>query len=64
MQATMTSGFSFDLGKMVRVLILTAMLTVGALNVTKCSNGDDDIESAARDQYDRMHKIVVAVGGN
>jgi hypothetical protein len=51
-----------DFSKMIRILILAAMLTVGSLQVTRCSE-DEDISAAANDQYNRMHKIVVSVVG-
>lgn len=42
---------------LVRVLLLVVLLTVGALNVTRCGNGNEDISSAARDQHDRMYRV-------
>lgn len=42
-----------------RVLLLVALLTVGALNVTQCSKGADDAGRAAQDQYDRMYRSAL-----
>lgn len=47
-----------DALKRCRVLLLVALLLVGALNVTQCSNGDDESRGAAQDQYDRMYRSV------
>ena len=58
METTLNSTrFQFD--NLVRVLLLVALLTVGALNVTRCGDSDDDASDAARDQYNRMHRIVI-----
>lgn len=59
-----TAQFTIDLHKLIRITILAALLTVGSLNVTRCANGDDDIEAAVRDQYDRMNRIVTLVTRN
>lgn len=53
--ATMSNNFDFS--KAVRLFVLMALL-VGSLQVSRCSNDDDDW--GARDQYDRMHKITLA----
>lgn len=58
-----TTMTRYDFSKMIRSFILMALL-VGSLQVTRCSEDDDDIGSAARDQYDRMHKAVLMVTGN
>lgn len=49
---------TIDLHKLIRILILSALLTVGSLTVTRCTDSEDGVE-AARDQYDRMHRIVI-----
>jgi hypothetical protein len=53
-----TNSFGIDFSKGLRLLLIVAMLTVGALNVTRCGNDDGDIERALRDQHDRMSIIV------
>lgn len=45
--------------QLIRIIILAALLTVGSLNVTRCTEADEDGVAAARDQYDRMHRIVI-----
>ena len=59
MYATNSFGSTFDFSKGLRLFLIVVMLTVGALNVTRCGNDDDDdIERALRDQHDRMSIIV------
>lgn len=53
-----TNSFGIDFSKGLRLLLLVAMLTVGALNVTRCGNDDDDVERALRDQHDRMSIVI------
>lgn len=53
---------SFDPRQLFRVLLVAAILTVGSLQVTRCSE-DDDIDAALRDQHDRMHNMVTTWGG-
>jgi len=52
-----------NFSKMIRNFILMALL-VGSLQVTRCSNDEDEVSQALRDQHDRMHKIVLMVTGN
>lgn len=54
---TATMSNSFDFGKAIRLFVLMALL-VGSLQVSRCSNDDDD-DWGASDQYNRMHKIVL-----
>lgn len=58
MYATNNFSFTFDFSKTLRLFLIVAMLTVGALNVTRCGNDDDDIERALRDQSDRMSIVL------
>lgn len=39
-------NFSIETHKLIRILLIAAILTVGTLQVTKCSN-DDDYESVS-----------------
>lgn len=55
---TSNFGFTFDFSKGLRLFLIVAMLTVGALNVTRCGRSSDDIEAALRDQHDRMSITV------
>jgi len=48
---------NIDLPKLIRIAVLAALLTVGSLNVTRCTKSEDPA-SAANDQYNRMHRIV------
>lgn len=45
---------NFEFHKMIRVLLVAAILTVGSLQVTRCSE-DEDVAAAAHDQYGRMN---------
>lgn len=50
-----TMNFRFEVEKMVRILLVALVLAVGSLQVTRCSESDDDdIASALQDQADRM----------
>lgn len=49
---------NIDLTKFIRIAVLAALLTVGSLNVTRCTESEDPA-SAANDQYNRMHRIVI-----
>lgn len=68
MNAVCVSWNSFDVSwnsdamrRALRVVLVAFVLTVGSLSVTMCPAGGDDVEQAARDQYDRMHGIVLVV---
>jgi hypothetical protein len=46
----------FDFHKFVRIVLLAALLTVGALQATRCQeNTDEDVNTVVRDQYGRMY---------
>lgn len=47
---------SFDFSRQLRIFLIVAFLVVGSLQVTRCSNGDDESYTAAGDQYSRMHQ--------
>lgn len=55
----------FDVVRFARIALLVFVLSVGSLQVTRCTNSEDeDVAGAANDQYDRMHKITIFSGGN
>lgn len=55
MYAASWNSFSIETHKLIRILLIAAILTVGSLQVTKCSNDSDDVEYALRDQHNRMN---------
>lgn len=46
---------TFDFHKLLRIILLAAMLTLGSLQVTRCQETDEDAGTIASDQYGRMY---------
>lgn len=49
------NGFSLETQKLIRILLIASILTVGSLQVTKCSTDTDGVDSR-HDLYDQVER--------